>query len=152
MSLGREGKNRGQNHFIEFDLLSNTENDLRYDQLLDRRAALTRFVTHVPRREPIIYADHVQDHGESLFQRVCAMDLESIVAKLASGPYVSDREQSTWRKILNPNYSQRVGRQASFERDRNGEPVPDWHTCELACAASAGNDFAFYVPVVRLVT
>jgi hypothetical protein len=33
-------------------------------------------------------------------------------------PYVAEREKSTWRKILNPNYSQRVGREELFERER----------------------------------
>src|SRR5205807_7180304 len=37
----------------------------------------------------------------ALFQRVCELDLEGIVAKQKSAPYVTDREQSTWFKILN---------------------------------------------------
>ena len=56
------------------------------------------------------------------------------MAKLKSGPYVSAREHSTWRKILNPNYSQRVGRDELFERERHKEPVPGWHLCVVACA------------------
>lgn len=64
----------------------------------------------------------------------CDMDLEGIVAKLRSAPYVSDRERSTWIKILNLKYSQREGREALFERDRHAEAVPGWHTCTVACA------------------
>jgi len=26
------------------------------------------------------------------------------------------------------------GREELFERERHGEPVPGWHSCELACA------------------
>jgi hypothetical protein len=37
-------------------------------------------------------------------------------------------------KILNPTYSQREGREELFERDRHSEPVPGWHSSELACA------------------
>ena len=37
----------------------------------------------------------------ALLQRVCELDLEGIVAKQKSAPYVTEREQSTWFKILN---------------------------------------------------
>lgn len=82
------------------------------EQLLDRKSELRRLLAHVRKDEPLMYADHVEQHGEAslLFQRACKLDLEGIVAKLNSGPYVSERENSTWRKILNPNYSQREGR------------------------------------------
>ena len=126
---------RGDPSFVCFDLLYEVGKDFRHEQLVDRKLALRRFLAHVPKREPIIYADHIEEHGEALFARVCEMDLEGIVAKVASAPYVCDREQSTWRKILNPNYSQRVGREELFERDRHREPVPGWHSCDLACAA-----------------
>src|SRR5215831_12405399 len=83
-----------------------------------------RLLPHIPKDEPLMYVDHVNQHGEALFQRVCKLDLEGIVAKLKSGPYVSEREKSTWRKILNPSYSPRVGREELLERDRHREPVP----------------------------
>ena len=67
--------------------------------------------------------DHVDGAGTALFQRVCELDLEGIVAKLKSGPYVSDRENSTWFKIRNREYSQMVGREELFERERHREPV-----------------------------
>ena len=72
--------------------------------------------------------------GAALFQRICELDLEGIVAKHKSGPYVADRESSTWFKILNRDYSQMQGREELFERERHREPVPGWHSCELACA------------------
>ena len=56
--------------------------------------------------------------GQALFQKVCDLDLEGIVAKQKHAPYVSDRDASTWFKILNPAYSQRKGREELFERDR----------------------------------
>jgi hypothetical protein len=36
-------------------------------------------------------------------------------------------------KIKNRNYSQMVGREELFERERHKEPVAGWHCCELAC-------------------
>ena len=58
--------------------------------------------------------------------------LQGVVAKHKFGPYVEDREQSSWVKILNRNYSQKVGREELFERDRQ-EPTPGWHRCVAAC-------------------
>jgi len=82
---------------------------------------------------PVRYADHVDGKGTALFERVCEMDLEGIGAKQKHAPYVSDRESSTWVKILNREYSQKQGREELFERDRHREPVPGWHSCDLAC-------------------
>ena len=62
------------------------------------------------------------------------MELEGIVAKHSAGPYVTDRERSTWFKIRNRSYSQMAGREELFERERHNEPAPGWHCCELACA------------------
>ena len=74
--------------------------------------------------------------GIALFQRVCKLDLEGIVAKQKYGPYTSDREHSSWFKIRNREYSQMVGREELFERERHQEPVPGWHSCVLACDES----------------
>jgi ATP-dependent DNA ligase len=78
------------------------------------------------------YADHIAQHGTALFQRVCAMDLEGIVAKHRLAPYTTER--TTWFKIKNRNYSQMIGREELFERERHMEPVAGWHSCDLACA------------------
>ncbi len=59
----------------------------------------------------------------ALFQRVCELDLEGVVAKQKSAPYVTEREHSTWFKILNREYSQKDGREELFERERHHEPV-----------------------------
>ena len=58
-----------------------------------------------------------------LFQRICELDLEGVVAKHKFAPYVVDRESSTWFKIRNRAYSQMVGREGLFERERHREPV-----------------------------
>jgi hypothetical protein len=49
------------------------------------------------------------------------------------GPYVTEREQSTWFKIRNTGYSQMIGREELFERERHSEPVAGWHSCTLVC-------------------
>jgi ATP-dependent DNA ligase len=67
------------------------------------------------------YVDHVENHGTALFHRVCKMDLEGIVAKHSFGPYVTERERTTWFKIKNRNYSQVQGREELFERERHRE-------------------------------
>ena len=44
-------------------------------------------------------------------EQVCEQDLEGIVAKHKFGPDVAERENSTWFKILNREYSQKDGRE-----------------------------------------
>jgi bifunctional non-homologous end joining protein LigD len=115
---------RGEPCFYAFDALMIEEHDLRRERLIDRKQELRRFLSRVASTSPLKYADHVEDSGVSLFERVCRMDLEGIVAKQKSATYVESREETTWVKILNPNYTQRVGREELFERDRHKEPVP----------------------------
>jgi hypothetical protein len=78
-------------------------------------------------------SDRPSRRRRALFQRVCELDLESIVAKQKFGPYVAEREQSTWFKILNREYSQKDGREELFERDRHSEPDPGWR-CPVLCS------------------
>jgi hypothetical protein len=80
------------------------------------------------------YVEHIEHHGKALFERVCQMDLEGIVAKHSFGNYVTEAQRTTWFKIKNRSYSQSVGREKLFDRERHREPVPGWHSCELACA------------------
>jgi hypothetical protein len=78
------------------------------------------------------YVDHVDGAGIALFKRACKLDLEGIVGQHKFGPYVEDREQSTWIKVLNRNYSHKVGQEELFKRDRQ-EPTPGWRSCVAAC-------------------
>src|SRR3989442_13898837 len=80
------------------------------------------------------YAEYVEDSGTALFQRICELDLEGIVAKHKSGPCIVERENSTWFKIRNRGYSPMQGREEVFERERHKEPVPGWPSCVIACA------------------
>jgi bifunctional non-homologous end joining protein LigD len=121
--------------FFAFDLLTCNGKDLRTERLLDRKHELRRLLAKTSPPFPLRYAEHVERSGTALFQRVRELDLEGIVAKQKFGPYVTEREHSTWFKIRNRRYSQMAGREDLFERDRHNEPVPGWHSCELACAS-----------------
>ena len=121
---------RGEPCFFAFDLLMSDGKDLRTEKLTDRKHALRCLMSKVPESR-MRYADHVERYGTALFQRVCEMDLEGIVAKHSFGPYTT--EQSTWFKIKNRGYSQLQCREELFERERHKEPAPGWHCCELAC-------------------
>ena len=118
--------------FFTFDLLMCDGKDLRTERLLDRKQELRRLLARAPADSRLKYTDHVDGSGTALFERVCELDLEGIVAKQKSAPYVTDREQSTWFKILNREYSQKDGREELFERERHSEPVAGWHSA-LAC-------------------
>ena len=121
--------------FFAFDLLTYGK-DLRTERLLDRKQELRRLLARAC--APLKYTEYINGHGMALFQRVCELDLEGIVAKQKLGPYVTEREASTWFKILNREYSQKDGREELFERERHQEPVAGWHSCELACAGVGG--------------
>src|SRR5437867_4827529 len=123
--------------FFAFDLLTCDGRDLRPERLLDRKQELRRLLTRSPMTSPLKYTEYIDGHGTALFQRVCELDLEGIVAKQKSAPYVTEREHSTWFKILNREYSQKDGREELFERERHQEPVAGWHSCALACAVAS---------------
>ena len=124
---------RGKPYFFAFDLLYAEGKDKRRDSLVERKAALRQMIRRLPADSRLRFADHVEGSGVQLFEGVCKLDLEGIVAKYKFGPYGGDDALGTWYKIRNRTYSQMVGRNELFERDRHKEPVPGWHTCELAC-------------------
>jgi len=122
---------RGEPCFFAFDLLMTNGKDFRTEKLTDRKQELKRLLSKIPESR-MRYADHVEHYGTALFERVCKLDLEGIVAKHSLAPHTTER--TTWFKIKNCNYSQMAGREELFERGRHKEPVAGWHCCELACA------------------
>jgi ATP-dependent DNA ligase len=58
----------------------------------------------------------VEARGRELFEAVCQLDLEGIVAKRKADPYGA---QTTWYKVKNPTYTQAEGRRELFERFRS---------------------------------
>jgi len=125
---------RSEPCFYAFDLLMINGQDQRSERLIDRKQELRRLLSRNESAPALKYADHINANGTALFQRVCKLDLDGIVAKQKFAPYIYSREETTWVKILNPTYSQREGREELFERDRHKEPVAGWHSCAIACA------------------
>jgi hypothetical protein len=85
--------------------------------------------------ERLFYCDHIDADGEGLFHLACEHDLEGVVAKPKGDPYLP--EHASWLKIRIQNYSQWVGREELFERERESDPdVRLWDGCAIACAES----------------
>ena len=72
---------RGEPCFFAFDLLMIDGKDSRTEKLTDRKQELRHLLSKVSASR-MRYADHVEHYGTALFQRVCKLDLEGIVAKL----------------------------------------------------------------------
>jgi bifunctional non-homologous end joining protein LigD len=102
--------------FVAFDLLHLDGEDLRDASLVERKALLARLIPDGS--FSLLYAQHVVYNGRELFRQACALDLEGIVAKLASAPYRSTQPPH-WLEIKNPAYSQGERRQELFERKRD---------------------------------
>ena len=121
---------RGEPRFYAFDLLSCNDEDLRYLPLTDRKHRLQSVVPGSG--AGLLYCDHIEERGEHLFGLACKGDLEGIVAKRKFDPYLPDHTK--WLKIRNTRYSQWVGREKLFERERATDP--NWHywnACASAC-------------------
>jgi bifunctional non-homologous end joining protein LigD len=139
VALDRHGKTqfkdllfrRGEPRFYAFDLLWVDGRDLRHLPLTHRKRLLRSVVPHGGER--LLYCDHIEGDGEGLFRLACEHDLEGIVAKHKSGLYLPQGD-TTWFKIRNRGYSQWVGREELFERERERNPdVGLWDTCVAAC-------------------
>jgi hypothetical protein len=109
--------------FIAESPASSPSMDLRAERLVDRKQELRRLLFGHPSSR-LRYADHVERQGTALFERICKLDVEGIVAKLSHGPYVTEPQQVTWFKIRNSKYSQMAGREELFQRERHTEPAP----------------------------
>ena len=86
-----------------FDLLAASGRDLRGLALQERKALLERFV---PRLGQVRLADHVEEHGEALFEAARASELEGVVAKRADAPYEAGRRADSWLKVRVPHTAQ----------------------------------------------
>jgi bifunctional non-homologous end joining protein LigD len=89
-------------YFYAFDLLAVAGEDLRGLPLVERKRRLRKLV---PRKK-----------SRLLYESVCQMDLEGIVAKRKESVYrATEKPSPHWIKIKNPTYSQAEGRQEMFE-------------------------------------
>jgi ATP-dependent DNA ligase len=104
--------------------------DLRYLPLIDRKLRLRAVMPK--KAERLLYCDYVDSDGEGLFRLACGHDLEGIVAKRKSDPYL--QQHAAWLKVRNQQYSQWIRREELFERERHSEPnLHGWEHCALAC-------------------
>jgi bifunctional non-homologous end joining protein LigD len=101
---------RRQPVYVAFDVLCADGHDLRTMPLRARKAVLKRLLLN---RDNLIAIDGIAGKGAKLFEQVCQLDLEGIVAKRISEPYGPDTK---WFKVLNREYSQKVGRGDLFTR------------------------------------
>jgi bifunctional non-homologous end joining protein LigD len=100
--------------FFAFDLLHLNGEDLRGLQLIERKARLKRLLRR--KRSRVLYVDHIEKHGLRLFEKVCALDLEGVVAKRKNSVYrATEKPSPYWIKIKNRNYSQVEGREEFFD-------------------------------------
>lgn len=82
--------------YYAFDLLACEERDARDLPLLDRKAVLREIL---PCCGPIRFSDHVEEHGEAVYEQVTALDLEGIVGKKADSPYRAGQRSRDWIKV-----------------------------------------------------
>jgi bifunctional non-homologous end joining protein LigD len=86
---------RGIPCFFAFDILLSNGKDWRREALIDRKQELRRLLASVPADSRLRYVEHVNGTGIALFERVCKLDLEGIVAKRKRAPYITDRETTS---------------------------------------------------------
>jgi bifunctional non-homologous end joining protein LigD len=103
-----------QVRYFAFDVLWLDGKDLRLLPLLRRKSILKRILP--PCSQHVLYVDHIRGKGRWLFQQVCKLDLEGIVAKHGTSPYRERIASDMWIKIKNPDYSQKEGRGNIFRR------------------------------------
>src|SRR5437773_402029 len=103
-------------YFYAFDLLLLDGTDWRHRPLLRRKEQLAKLI---PMNGRLRYLGHIDGVGSEFFRLCCKMDLEGVVAKLKTAPYVHAREASTWVKIKNPHYTQAEGRREIFHGTGN---------------------------------
>jgi bifunctional non-homologous end joining protein LigD len=106
---------RMEPYFYAFDILELDGRDLRSLPLHARKQKLKGLIPGQP--SVLLYVDHIDQHGERLFQLACREDLEGIVAKLRNGTY-DCQHGTSWIKIKNRAYTQIVGREKLFEKKK----------------------------------
>jgi ATP-dependent DNA ligase len=74
--------------------------------LTDRKHELRRLLSKIPESR-MRYVEHIEQHGTALFERLCRMDLEGIVAKHSFGNYVTDRERNDMVQRLRTEITRR---------------------------------------------
>ena len=90
--------------------------------LTERKARLKRLLRR--KRPPLLYVDHIKARGREFFEKVCAIDLEGIVARRKSAAYrATEKASPYWSKIKIRGNSQAEGRDELFHPQPDGITV-----------------------------
>ena len=81
--------------FYAFDVLGFGDYDLRALPLIQRKELLRQIL---PSIGPIRFSDHIEERGSEMYEQVCSMGLEGVVAKKADAPYRTGRSND-WLKV-----------------------------------------------------
>ncbi|WP_375780472.1 non-homologous end-joining DNA ligase [Bradyrhizobium sp. ma5] len=84
--------------YYAFDLLWLDGKDLRGAPQLERKAMLQGLFDAYELEPPILYSEHVQGDGQSLFEAATRLNYEGIVSKRVDAPYRSERGEA-WLKV-----------------------------------------------------
>jgi bifunctional non-homologous end joining protein LigD len=92
-SLLQTDLKEGRDRFVYyvFDLLHLDGRDLAAAPLLERKAALKRFLAAAGTADVIRYTDHFEEGGPLILKKACEMGLEGLVSKRGNAPYRSGR-------------------------------------------------------------
>jgi ATP-dependent DNA ligase len=85
---------------VGFDLLELNGVEVRREPLLDRKSKLERLLVKV--KDGIEFNAHIEGAGQTIFEHVCKLGHEGIIAKRKDLPYESGCSRR-WLKIKNPN-------------------------------------------------
>jgi bifunctional non-homologous end joining protein LigD len=81
--------------YYAFDLLWLDGEDLRKLPLAQRNHRLQELLTGAP--PTLVYVDHLEGDGPTIYEHACRMGLEGVVSKRADSPYRAGRQES-WIK------------------------------------------------------
>jgi bifunctional non-homologous end joining protein LigD len=98
-----------------FDLLELDGEDLRPVPLGERKARLAKLLGR--KTGGIIFNEHTDENGATVFRHACKLGLEGIVSKRLSKPYQSGRS-GHWLKVKNPDSPAMVRAREHFARLR----------------------------------
>jgi len=82
-----------------FDVLELNGEDLRREPLEARKRRLAKALSRA--KDGILLNEHIEHHGELVFEHACKLGLEGIIAKRLDMPFKSGRYKS-WIKVKSP--------------------------------------------------
>jgi bifunctional non-homologous end joining protein LigD len=91
-------KTRREITYFAFDLLHLDGHNLRTLSLVERKELLAEVLNGIGGQGLLRYSEHLRADGIEVFKKACALRAEGIVAKAATGKYVSGRS-SDWLKL-----------------------------------------------------